>query len=814
NGNRFKLIKYDYDLISGKVNQVSYQPGQADGFYHQYSYDAENRITGVRTSTDSVEWQDDAQYTYYRHGPLARVQLGSLQVQGMDYAYTVQGWLKSVNPSWITPSGLTDQYDGDGTSTVALLERDAYKFNLHYYDDGTYTDYTPVAPPSGYAQGSGIPGAQRRNLYNGNISTMGVNIRPLASGSSAYAGPLLYNYGYDQLNRIDSMDAWAANGSFAATGTSPLTDFAERFGYDPNGNILALSRNGTTGNGGMLTMDNLSYKYLYAKSGGGVGEYIPGQTLPGDMDHLTNQLSSIQDGVSSSNYTTDIDNQSAFNYQYDAIGNLTADVQSGITGVTWSVYGKILSITNSSGTISYTYDASGNRISKTAGGITTWYVRDASGNVMSVYTQGDGSKNSGALTQSEAHVYGSSRLGILNLMVNCTSLAQPTVRSLVRGNKLFELPNHLGNVLVTISDKKLQHTTDGSTVDYYTADAISANDYYAFGSPMPGRAMNTTGYRYGFNGKEKDDEVKGDGDQIDYGMRVYDPRVGRFLSVDPLSKSYAQLTPYQYSGNSPISGIDLDGKEFNWFMLEWAEKKLLGTTHLQKMRQGAIEQAAKDVSDIYNGIKDFINKKGNSAPIYGNGTTLTGGIPPGFKMNMDPGTQLGMQVFKGVAKEYGDLIAKAFSGNDKAVGAAAFEVAILFLPGPEEAKELSLLPRGFKDAEQFSKVGEELTEALNKSGIKFKEIGVAGSSVTGVSSKGGEFREIAENGMKASDIDVFIVLDEDIPIKGGVRRPDFIHPDKLLKQYPALREWSEKWSEILKREITPAAIKPEKPPTN
>ena len=90
---------YNYDLISGKVNQVSYQPGLADGFYHQYSYDAENRITGVRSSTDSIQWENDAAYAYYRHGPLAREQIGSLQLQGIDYAYTVQGWLKSINPS-------------------------------------------------------------------------------------------------------------------------------------------------------------------------------------------------------------------------------------------------------------------------------------------------------------------------------------------------------------------------------------------------------------------------------------------------------------------------------------------------------------------------------------------------------------------------------------------------------------------------------------------------------------------------------------------------------------------------------------------
>lgn len=65
-----------------------------------------------------------------------------------------------------------------------------------------------------------------------------------------------------------------------------------------------------------------------------------------------------------------------------------------------------------------------------------------------------------------------------------------------------------------------------------------------------------------FNGKENDNEVKGEGNQIDYGMRLYDPRIGKFLSVDPLTKKFAMLTPYQYASNRPVDGIDLDGKEW------------------------------------------------------------------------------------------------------------------------------------------------------------------------------------------------------------------------------------------------------------
>ena len=79
---------------------------------------------------------------------------------------------------------------------------------------------------------------------------------------------------------------------------------------------------------------------------------------------------------------------------------------------------------------------------------------------------------------------------------------------------------------------------------------------------MPGRQSSAgTGYRYGFNGKENDNEVKGEGNQQDYGMRIYDPRLGKFLSVDSLSIEYPQLTPYQFAENSPILFIDLDGLE-------------------------------------------------------------------------------------------------------------------------------------------------------------------------------------------------------------------------------------------------------------
>jgi RHS repeat-associated protein len=82
---------------------------------------------------------------------------------------------------------------------------------------------------------------------------------------------------------------------------------------------------------------------------------------------------------------------------------------------------------------------------------------------------------------------------------------------------------------------------------------------------MPGRKYSSsTAYRYGFNGKENDKETvsTGDGTQ-DYGFRIYNPSLGRFLSTDPLFRKYAYLTPYAFAENDVIRSVDLDGLEKN-----------------------------------------------------------------------------------------------------------------------------------------------------------------------------------------------------------------------------------------------------------
>lgn len=67
-------------------------------------------------------------------------------------------------------------------------------------------------------------------------------------------------------------------------------------------------------------------------------------------------------------------------------------------------------------------------------------------------------------------------------------------------------------------------------------------------------------YRYGFNGMEKDDAIKGEGNSYDFGARIYDPRLGRWLALDVESKNYPQFSPYVFALNVPTMVIDPNGK--------------------------------------------------------------------------------------------------------------------------------------------------------------------------------------------------------------------------------------------------------------
>jgi hypothetical protein len=152
---------------------------------------------------------------------------------------------------------------------------------------------------------------------------------------------------------------------------------------------------------------------------------------------------------------------------------------------------------------------------KTHGNTTTYYVRDAQGNVMATY------KNNGeGVSLIERPLYGSSRVGIdvrpvttRNTATQDTSLFSRFIKQ-----KQYELSDHtsttlsmyLGNVRAVVSDVK--YSLSGSSV--FAPEVVSYQNYYAFGMLQAERTGSSDKYRYGYNGKERDDEVKGEGSAV------------------------------------------------------------------------------------------------------------------------------------------------------------------------------------------------------------------------------------------------------------------------------------------------------------
>ena len=135
----------------------------------------------------------------------------------------------------------------------------------------------------------------------------------------------------------------------------------------------------------------------------------------------------------------------------------------------------------------------------------------------------------------------------------------------VRGMKRYEITNYLGNVHAVLTDRKspVQDLNNPSRVAFYQAEVVSYSDYYPFGMTMVGRSRsaNSEGSEFGFNGKRKDNEISGEGNSYDFGARLYNPRLGRWNSIDALASKYPGMSPYNFVANNPIIFVDPDGKD-------------------------------------------------------------------------------------------------------------------------------------------------------------------------------------------------------------------------------------------------------------
>ncbi|TGD56835.1 RHS repeat domain-containing protein [Flavobacterium humi] len=137
--------------------------------------------------------------------------------------------------------------------------------------------------------------------------------------------------------------------------------------------------------------------------------------------------------------------------------------------------------------------------------------------------------------------------------------------------------------------------------------------YYPFGMLVPNRHGSSNTYRYGFQGQEKDDELKGEGNSLNYTFRMHDPRVGRFFARDPLEKSFAWNSPYAFCENSPIWGVELEGLELGTYLDKIKKAveaiKSKSSEYVEKKKDAAVRKTSEVVDALATkSIVEFAKK--------------------------------------------------------------------------------------------------------------------------------------------------------------------------------------------------------------
>ena len=396
-------------------------------------------------------------YTYDHADRISKVQhsLGSTAITLYDATYDNFGRL------------LTKQYHGTSTNKLT------YAYNLRSWLTGiSGTRFT-----QNLYYNTGVGTAK----YNGSISS----ITWKSGNESTVRG---YKFTYDGLDRVLN----ATYGETASISTN-ANRFSENVtGYDKNGNIKSLQRYGQTGASAYGLIDNLTF------------------TLNG------NQLSRVDDAVMASAYGGGFEFKDGVKqvgeYTYDANGNLTKDLNKGITDIQYNCLNLPSAVTFSDGsTITYVYAADGTKLRTVhkIGGATT--TTDYCGNV--VYENGAQKlliTEEGYITLSDNKYY-------------------------------YYLKDHQGNNRVVINQSGAVEET---------------NHYYLFGGVF---ASSTSTQPYKYNSKEYD--TKKGLNRYDYGARHYDAVLGRFMTVDPLAEKYYSESLYTYCYSNPINCIDPNGKD-------------------------------------------------------------------------------------------------------------------------------------------------------------------------------------------------------------------------------------------------------------
>ena len=242
-----------------------------------------------------------------------------------------------------------------------------------------------------------------------------------------------------------------------------------------------------------------------------------------------------------------------------------------------------------------------------------------------------------------------------------------------------------------VSDRKLPVYDGNGNIDYFLADVVSYSDYYPYGVQMPGRSFQSDEYRYGFQGQEKDDEVKGEGNSINFKYRMHDPRIGRFFAVDPLASSYPHNSPYAFSENIVINAIELEGLE------KIALSGYTSQSHYNKGDSEAFERRANRLknrgykskvvstgTDILNALKQETSAAGQIERV----AIFSHGWEQGVVLDWDQGLHTGSQKQLSKSRTIADLSKEIDAGN-----ISFTDDAIIYLMscscGKSEVNELS-----------------------------------------------------------------------------------------------------------------------------
>ena len=394
-----------------------------------------------------------------------------------DYTDRVSKVEHTLGGTKITLADYT--YDSFGRlSTKSLHGSAANKLTYAYNLRSWLTGITSTRFTQNLYYNTGVGTAR----YNGSIS----NMTWKSGNESTVRG---YKFTYDGLDRMLN----ATYGETAGISTN-ANRFSENVtGYDKNGNIKGLQRYGQLSSTAYGMIDNLTL------------------TLNG------NQLNRVDDAVTASAYNGGFEFKNGANaadeYSYDANGNLTKDLNKGISGITYNFLNLPNAVTFSDGsTITYTYGADGTKLRTVHKIGSTTTTTDYCGNV--VYENG----------------------------VQKLLLTEEGYITLSDSKYHYYLKDHQGNNRVVISQS--------GTVE-------ETSHYYPFGGVFAS-AGNVQPYKY--NGKELD--TKKGLNWYDYGARHYDAVLGRFITVDALYDKHFKVSPYVYCGNEPVGRIDPDGNDW------------------------------------------------------------------------------------------------------------------------------------------------------------------------------------------------------------------------------------------------------------